>query len=74
MYLKYINYQNVGAVHALSIPFSFNQNGNPKPIIFVGENGSGKSILLSNIVDAFYEIANKVYTNVSFQDGSITKF
>lgn len=74
MYLEYINYQNVGAVHNLSIPFSFNQNGNPKPIIFVGENGSGKSILLSNIVDAFYEIANKAYTNVSVHDGVSTKF
>lgn len=74
MYLEYINYQNVGAVHNLSIPFSFNPNGNPKPIIFVGENGSGKSILLSNIVDAFYEIANKAYTNVSIRDGLTTKF
>jgi hypothetical protein len=40
----------------------------------VGENGSGKSILLSNIVDAFYEIANKAYTNVSIHDGFSTKF
>ena len=74
MYLEYINYQNVGAVHNLSIPFSFNQDGSPKPIIFVGENGSGKSILLSNIVDAFYEIANKAYINVSIHDGMSTKF
>ena len=74
MYLEYANYQNVGAVHNLSIPFSFSHNGNPKPIVFVGENGSGKSILLSNIVDAFYEIANKAYTNVSIRDGLSSKF
>ena len=74
MYLEYINYQNVGAVHNLSIPFSFKENGNPKPIIFVGENGSGKSILLSNIVDAFYEIANKAYSNVSVRNSTDTKF
>ena len=40
----------------------------------MGENGSGKSILLSNIVDAFYEIANKAYTNVSISDGMVTKY
>ena len=74
MYLEFINYQNVGAVHNLSIPFSFNENGNPKPIILVGENGSGKSMLLSNIVDAFYELANKAYTNVSVNDGVSTKY
>ena len=74
MYLEYINYQNVGAVHNLSIPFSFNQDGSPKPLIFVGENGSGKSILLSNIVDAFYEIADKAYTNVSVHNGLLKNF
>ncbi len=74
MYLEYANYQNVGAVHNLSIPFSFHQNGTPKPIVFVGENGSGKSVFLSNIVDAFYEIANKAYTNVSMKDGLRSKF
>ena len=74
MYLEYVNYQNVGAIHNLSIRFSFNQNGNPKPIILVGENGTGKSILLSNIVDGFYEIANKVYSNVSVQEGQSTKY
>jgi ABC-type dipeptide/oligopeptide/nickel transport system ATPase component len=74
MYLKYVNYQNVGAVHNLSISLSFHENGNPKPIVFVGENGSGKSILLSNIVDAFYETANKAFGNVSIHDGFTTKY
>ena len=74
MYLEYINYQNMGAVHSLSIPFSFNDNGEPRPIVFVGENGSGKSILLSNIVDSFYEIANRGFTNVSIREGLTTKF
>jgi len=74
MYLEYINYQNVGAIHNLSIPFSFHENGNPKPIIFVGENGSGKSILLSNIVDAFYEFASEAYSNASVYKNNVPKY
>lgn len=74
MYLEYVNYQNIGAIYNLKIKFSFSEDGSPKPIIFVGENGSGKSILLSNIVDAFYEFASKAYTNVYIQEGMQAKY
>lgn len=57
MYIKKIKDENIGPIKVLNIIFPFNDDGNPKPIIFVGENGSGKSMLLSNIVDALYEIA-----------------
>ncbi len=37
------------------------ENGVPKPVVIVGENGTGKSTLISNIVDSFYEIAGAAY-------------
>ena len=46
----------------------FNDNGSPKPLIIVGENGSGKTIFLSNIVDSFYEIASVAYRDARIKD------
>lgn len=63
MYIKKLIYENVGPVKDITIIPSFTEEGNPKPILLVGENGSGKSTILSNIVDSFYEIAGRAYTN-----------
>jgi hypothetical protein len=63
MYIKTIHDINVGPIEDASIFFNFTTEGNPKPVVLVGENGSGKSVFLSNIVDSFYEIAGKVYSD-----------
>ena len=60
----------MGPIKNLSLDLPFSNEGNPKPIIFVGENGSGKSLILSNIVDAFYEIAGAAYNDVRVLDAS----
>lgn len=65
MYINELNYRNVGPISQLDFVFRRNAEGVPVPTVFVGKNGSGKSILLSNIVDAFYEIANIEYKNVT---------
>ncbi|MDQ3749866.1 MAG: AAA family ATPase [Acidobacteriota bacterium] len=44
MYLKKIILENVGPIENFEITPEFSVEGNPKPIIIVGENGSGKSI------------------------------
>ena len=41
---------NCGPIEQLDVAFSLNTD-NPKPTVFVGENGSGKTILLSHIVN-----------------------
>lgn len=64
MYIKRIVNENTGPIENIDISLPFNEDKTPKPVIIVGENGSGKSIFLSNIVDAFYEIAAKAFDNV----------
>ena len=63
MYIYKAIYENVGPLNTVCIDFPFNENGTPKPAILVGENGSGKSTVLSNIVDALYEMAGKQFSN-----------
>ena len=63
MYIDTLFDENIGPIDKVHINFPFHSNGNPKPVIFVGENGSGKSTLLSNIVDALYTIAAKQFQN-----------
>ena len=50
MYAMRIRLLNYGPIEQLDIPFHFDGES-PKPIVLVGENGSGKSILLSHIVN-----------------------
>ena len=52
MYVEKLHYINVGPIKKLDINFMQNGETIPKPIVIVGKNGSGKSILLSHIVDA----------------------
>lgn len=68
MYIKKLVYENVGPVKSIEINMPLNENRTPKPVVFVGENGSGKSTILSNIVDAFYEIAGKAFNNARQPD------
>ena len=50
MYAKRIQLINCGPIVRLDVEFPFDGD-RPKPVVLVGENGSGKSILLSHIVN-----------------------
>lgn len=65
MYIEKLAYKNVGPLQDVRIDFPFNNNGTPKPVILIGENGTGKSTILSNIVDSFYEMAQKHFMNAT---------
>ncbi len=69
MYLKNIAIKNIGPIEELAIELPFKENGDPKPIIFVGENGSGKTILHSQIIDGLYEIGGKLFDDVQVKEG-----
>ena len=62
MYVKRIQIQNYGPIGALDIKFPF-ADGKPKPVLLVGENGSGKSILLSHIVNGLVYAKSVSYSN-----------
>jgi predicted ATPase len=64
MYLKNIAIKNIGPIDELSVELPFHENGVPKPIIFVGENGTGKTILQSQIIDGFYEIGGNLFDDI----------
>ncbi len=50
MFVKRLQLTNYGPIENLDIEFPF-EGEDPKPVVLVGENGSGKSILLSHIVN-----------------------
>ena len=50
MYTKRIQIANYGPIDHLDIALPFEEE-TPKPVVLVGENGSGKSIVLSHIVN-----------------------
>lgn len=64
MYLKHIAVKNIGPIDELSVELPFDVNNNPKPILFVGENGTGKSVLLSQIIDSLYEIGSGLFQDI----------
>lgn len=64
MYLKQVVIENSGPLRWLNLSLNFDNNGLPKPLILVGGNGSGKTNLLSLVVDAIFEAAANHYDNV----------
>jgi len=74
MYLKQIQIKNIGPIESLAISLPFLEDGTPKPIIFVGENGSGKTILQSQIIDAFYEIGSNLFNDIGIPMGIKRQF
>lgn len=70
MYLKRLSAVNMGPINNVSITFPFDEYENPKPVIIVGENGTGKTTLLSNVVDSLYELASEAFNDVTKYNGS----
>ena len=60
MYTKRVQITNYGPIDQLDIDFPFEGDA-PKPVLLVGENGSGKSILLSHIVNGLVSAKDAVY-------------
>lgn len=50
-----------GPVSNLSYTFRKNEKGNPVPLVIIGKNGCGKTLIFANIVDMFVETKRKLY-------------
>ena len=61
MYLKKITLKNYGPISNASISTRFAEDGRPVPIAIVGVNGSGKSLVLSVLLDAFVSLRERIY-------------
>ena len=61
MYTKRVQIVNYGPIDHLDILFPF-EGETPKPVVLVGENGSGKSILLSHVVNGLVAAKDLVYS------------
>ena len=62
MYTERIRLYNYGPLETLDINFPFD-NGRPLPVLIVGANGTGKSVLLSHIVNGLLTAQSAVYPN-----------
>lgn len=73
MYLKELQIKNTEPIKEIHISPQFNESGEPLPIIIVGKNGSGKSIVLSNIVNALITAHAAVFKDSDVNAGSVYK-
>lgn len=70
MYLTDLCIRNVGPIVSCDVQPKFKANGEPKPLLFVGENGSGKTILLSSVADALIQMASPIFTDIAKLEGN----
>lgn len=73
MYFKSIELENVGPVKHLNIEFDI-RNETPKPIVLVGENGSGKSILLSYLANSLLVGKQEIFEDTEVNNGKVYKY
>ena len=78
MYLEKINIQNYGPLKhfVLDMPFNKDSNGNnttPKPLVIVGKNGTGKTIVLSHIVNGLIAMKQSVYDDNEVEKNFVYK-
>lgn len=70
VYIRRIQVENYGAIENVDYNMPFDGEGNPKPVVLVGKNGSGKTLILSNILHSLIEIKREFYTSLSEVSGS----
>lgn len=65
MYLTKIRVNNLGPIERAYIDPQFSANGLPKPILLVGANGGGKTVLLSTLAESLIEAAALKFEKVT---------
>ena len=74
MYTTRIRVSNYGPIDQLDINFPYSDD-TPKPVVLVGQNGSGKSILLSHIVNGLLIAKDITYPETTeVETGKVYKY
>ena len=64
MYIKHIKFENYGPITKLDLKPNLSSNGQPRPLVFIGKNGSGKTLVLGNILDSLIEMKRQKYSDL----------
>lgn len=64
MYVEKIDLRNYGPIEEFIFEPSFDKDGNPFPVILMGQNGAGKTLVLSNILHSIVEFKRKKYDSI----------
>lgn len=70
MYLRSIVLKNTGPIKEFGLNLPFKADF-PKPLLLVGRNGSGKSTVISFVVNALVGLRQQVYEDVEVEKGKV---
>ena len=73
MYLKSVELENTGPIDRLNYQFPFIDDERPRPVVFVGHNGSGKSIVLANLANGILVAKAVIYEDSEVEKGKVYK-
>lgn len=64
MYITKMDLKNYGPINNLCFTPQFDCNGQPFPIVLIGQNGAGKTLVMSNILHSIIEFKRKKYNSI----------
>lgn len=73
MYLSSIKFENTGPLDQLNLKLEAPEDRAPLPLVFVGANGSGKSIVLAQIASALINAHGATFEDSDVEKGKVFK-
>ena len=73
MYLEKLELIDIGPIEHLNLQCQFSDDGNPKPVILVGTNGSGKSLAIAHVVNSLISAQGKIFEDSDVDTGKVYK-
>lgn len=70
MYIKKLEFKNYGPVDSFILEPRFRKDGSPIPIVLMGKNGSGKTLIEAHILQAILNFKSELYNDIPEKDKS----